>query len=192
MSIKDQKLLYHLTDLTNLESILKNGLLPRSQLSNFVDVADSDIVIKRQSQNLQDYVPFHFFSKNPFDLAAQLSNKKNIFILIAVRRDHAEANNWQVIPHHPLANETTNKMDYIKGIESIDWELMDQRDYSNTKCKSVCMAECLSPATVLASQFFKIFTPNEEIDQQVHKSMKSVNIFVNTQINERMFVKQNG
>lgn len=189
MSIKDQRLLYHLTSLENLESILKHGLLPRSQLTDFTDVADSDIVTKRQAQKLQDYVPFHFFSKNPFDLAAQHTYKDKTFVLIAVRRDHASANNWQIIPRHPLANEETTRLNYNQGMEHINWDLMDQRDYNNHHCKSVCMAECLSPEAIPASQFFKIFTQNQTVDQQVQQIVKSVNITVNTQINENMFVK---
>lgn len=57
--IKNGKLIYHLTDFTNLESILEKGLMPRSKLNgNFVDIADSEIISKRKW--LDEYVLFHF------------------------------------------------------------------------------------------------------------------------------------
>ena len=59
--IKDQKLLYHLTDIDNIPSILKDGLMPRAELNG----ADSDIIESREGLGLENYVPFHFFANNP-------------------------------------------------------------------------------------------------------------------------------
>ena len=64
--IKKQSLIYHLTSLENVPSILDQGLLPRSELTRFTDVADGDILSSREGLNLQNYVPFHFFARNPF------------------------------------------------------------------------------------------------------------------------------
>nr|WP_051514417.1 DarT ssDNA thymidine ADP-ribosyltransferase family protein [Nitrincola nitratireducens] len=59
------KLLYHLTALDNLESILQNGLQSRAALqeNKFEDVADSEILKSRQQHGLDQFVPFHFFAK---------------------------------------------------------------------------------------------------------------------------------
>jgi len=65
--IKDQKLLYHLTDINNIPFILKNGLIPRAELNGFVDIADSDIIESREGLGLEKHVPFHFFANSPFD-----------------------------------------------------------------------------------------------------------------------------
>lgn len=51
-NIRDQKLLYHLTSLENLGSILRNGLKPRAQLREFEDVADAEILRKRRGLGL--------------------------------------------------------------------------------------------------------------------------------------------
>ena len=66
-NIKDGKLLYHLTRLDNLASILTHGLQPRCELTNtnFKDIADGEILSSRQQHNLDRYVPFHFFAKTP-------------------------------------------------------------------------------------------------------------------------------
>ena len=47
---KTGKLLYHLTKLENLESIIENGLLPRNEVIKqrikFGDIANADIISK--------------------------------------------------------------------------------------------------------------------------------------------------
>lgn len=69
--IRDGKLLYHLTAFENLPSIAEHGLLSRNDLRAhgllFEDVADPDIL--RDRGDLDRYVPFHFFPRNPFDYA---------------------------------------------------------------------------------------------------------------------------
>ena len=68
------QLIYHMTSIDNLSSILKFGLLSRNhflQNSNiqFTDIADPEILSKREryKKALSQYVLFHFFAKNPFD-----------------------------------------------------------------------------------------------------------------------------
>ena len=64
---KDGKLLYHLTKLSNLDSIIQNGLMSRRDLECkgllFEDVADPEILVKRNCYGLDRYIPFHF---NPY------------------------------------------------------------------------------------------------------------------------------
>ena len=188
-SIESQKLLYHLSSVDNALSIFLNGLLSRSRIDGFVDVADNDILEKRKSQSLQDYVPFHFFAKNPFDYSVQHNNDGD-FMLITVRRMLAEQNNWQVICRHPLANGV-ELYDYKEGVGRINWPLMNQRDYADAACKSVCMAECLSPNSVPASNFFKIYVDSDEAEQRVLEAAKTANITINVDVNENMFVRVN-
>lgn len=66
------KLLYHLTHVDNLKGIFKNGLMPRNKLVEkaFTDTADQDIIEKRKNfyyMDLGNFIPFHFFVKNPYD-----------------------------------------------------------------------------------------------------------------------------
>lgn len=64
------QLIYHMTSIDNLSSILKFGLLSRNHLlqnSNiqFTDIADPEILSKREryKKALSQYVLFHFFAK---------------------------------------------------------------------------------------------------------------------------------
>lgn len=188
--IKNQKLLYHLTSIENIANILEHGLKPRSALSEFVDVADSEILESRKSYSLETYVPFHFFAKNPFDGRVQIDRPNEKFVLIAVHRDFAKSQNWKIIPCHPLANVEIKILSYDEGVNEINWELMESRDYSNTDCKSTCMAECLSPNTVQAKDFFSIYVCCSESEEIVKKYMRNNNLStIHINNNHNMFVK---
>lgn len=66
VSIRNQQFVYHLTSIENVPSILRNGLLPRSHLEGrFADVADPQIIEGRREMALEQFVPFHWFAKNP-------------------------------------------------------------------------------------------------------------------------------
>lgn len=165
--IRSQKLLYHLTALQNLPSIFAHGLLPRADLRRFLDVADSEIIAKRRASGLDKYVPFHWFARNPFDGVVQRARSRERFALIAVHRDLARAENWKVVPWHPLAAEAPRVLDYVSGFDAINWSMMNRRDYRDAECKSVCMAECLAPTAVAPKKFYAVFVADEEAANEV-------------------------
>jgi hypothetical protein len=186
--IKDQMLLYHLTSLSNIGSILAEGLKPRSALESFEDVADHEIIANRRHLSLEDYVPFHWFARNPFDGRVQEDRPDELFVLITVRRTLAATGNWKVIPHHPLAAANIALMDYADGIAAIDWEAMNQRDYHNAHSKSVCMAECLSPSTVSPVNFFKFFVSCDASAASVEQEKLRHGVRVEVTVNGNMFL----
>lgn len=186
-AIKEQKLLYHLTSLNNIGSILDNGLQPRAGLQEFHDVADAEILVGRGEHGLENYVPFHWFSRNPFDGRVQKDRPNEEFVLITVRRALAEGNNWKILPKHPLARQEFRFYDYQEGFELVNWELMQERDYHDSDCKSVCMAECLSPQPVSPSVFFKLYVPNETVRDKVIKEVSSRNLALDVVVNRGMF-----
>lgn len=186
--IKDQKLIYHLTSLENMRSILALGLLPRSQLNDFEDVADQEIIEGRREHGLEEYVPFHWFARNPFDGRVQADRPNEEFALIAVHRNVAQCENWRVIPRHPLANTAPQLLDYQAGVEAIDWETMNIRDYHDPECKSICMAECLSPGPVTVDKFFKIFVPSDAVANKVEEIVDDLGLELDVVVNSGMFV----
>lgn len=176
--IKNGKLLYHLTALENLASILQQGLLSRSELDNeeFNDVADGKILHSRQSHQLDKYVPFHFFARTPFDYSVQHNHPDKDFVLIAVQREVAKANAWKIVPTHPLAEEGYQILDYDAGMAAINWDLIEQRDYDDRACKVACMAECLSPLCVKHNIFCSIYVKNDHSKALVDNMMKEYNL----------------
>jgi hypothetical protein len=187
--IQDQSLLYHLTSLSNLKSILSVGLLPRAAAGRFDDVADAAIIASRQRLGLQHRVPFHFFAKNPFDGRVQRDHTELPFVLIAVRRRIAREHGWKIIPRHPLAGTEIQIMSYDEGFAAIDWALMNKRDYSHPECKSVCMAECVAPGVVPPTLFSNLFVKNEAIQTQVQNLVAAQGLSTYINVNEKMFLK---
>ena len=186
--IKAQKLIYHLTSLENMRNILELGLLPRSHLENFEDVADQEIIEGRREHSLEEYVPFHWFARNPFDGRVQADHPDDEFVLIAVHRNVAQRENWKVIPRHPLANTAPQLLDYQPGVEAIDWETMNIRNYHDPECKSICMAECLSPDPVTVDKFFKIYVPSDAVANQVVEIVDDLGLELDVAVNPGMFV----
>jgi hypothetical protein len=186
--IKTQSLLYHLTDIQNLESILTDGLKPRSELTGFSDVADPDILEKRKKLKLEEHVPFHFFGGNPFDGGVQIASEGGRFVLITITRAHAKSNNWKVIPRHPLAGDDIELMDYDEGFASIDWAKMNERDYTDPGSKSICMAECLSSNTVASSRFFSIYVKDAVVAREVRELLNKAGLTPHLNINPHFFV----
>jgi hypothetical protein len=187
--IREQKLIYHMTDIMNLDSILSEGLKPRCQLAGFSDIADPDILDKRKQFNLDQKVPFHFFANNPFDGGVVKANPMKTFVILGILRTHSKAQKWEVIPRHPLANEAISLMTYDEGMEAIDWDAMNERDYNDANSKSVCMAECLAPGIVDASHIHSIFVKTDACEVIVRQLIAKYNL--GTYINKRpnMFPK---
>lgn len=93
---KEGKLLYHLTELKNLESIIDFGLVPRKILREntvtFGDVADPEIIRKRESLGLDGYIPFHFHPYSAFDVAVKKTHAGEEMIYICITRNLARRN----------------------------------------------------------------------------------------------------
>lgn len=186
MSIRNGKLLYHLTSIDNIQGIIRDGLMPRAELGDFDDVADQEIIGHRQLHQLDSKVPFHFFAKNPFDGIVQATNAEKAFVLIAVKRTLAQRLNWKIIPRHPLA-EPFEIYEFDAGMEVIDWNTMDRRDYSDQNCKNICMAECLSPVTVEPQYFASIYTKTPEQRQLVSSLAAQYRLNIHVNLNRQMF-----
>lgn len=187
VDIREQKLIFHLTDINNLEAIFSDGLKPRSLLRGFSDVADPDIIDSRRTLRLEEFVPFHFFAGNPFDGRVHLDNPSKKFILITVHRDHAQKNNWKIIPRHPLAGANITLLDYDTGIKNIDWDTMNRRAYAEDECRHICMAECLSPAIVPSSDFFSIYVPDRATERTVIALKEKYRLSMFIAVNPHMF-----
>lgn len=171
-------LLYHLTALRNLDSIILYGLLPRYQLIQngmyFEDVADPSIIDKRSLLNLDRYVPFHFHPYSSYDVAVKNSHHEE-FIYICIYRNYARRKGFLVLPMHPLSStDHFELLPYDKGIEKIDWDAMEQSATLSPYHKSVHMAECLTDQPIPVSDFSAIYVRNEDVQKIVQEKLESV------------------
>lgn len=187
-SIKTGKLLYHFTALENIPNILTKGLLPRDQLKDFIDIADKDILTGREQYDLMSMVPFHFFANNPFDGRVCLNNSDKKFVYIIVHRDLAKANNWAISPKHPLNGEF-NLLTYKEGMEEINWDVMDKRDFTDQTSKNICMAECLSPKAIKPQDITAIWVANKEDHTAITKLKTELKLKTYVDLNPSFFPK---
>ncbi|MCJ2374331.1 DarT ssDNA thymidine ADP-ribosyltransferase family protein [Pseudomonas sp. RGM 3321] len=125
----------------------------------------------------------------PAQGSVQRSRPDLQFAVITIHRNFALKNRWKIIPKHPLANHAIQLLDYAEGFEAINWAVMNVRDYHDAECKSVCMAECLSPNIVYPQDFFKIFVSNAEIEAFCGAKMRDAGFNVQLGVNRGMFLR---
>lgn len=149
MAVPDEhkwRFLFHFTDIHNLDSIIKNGLLCTNDKNEkgimHKNIANMTIQVRRAGMDVpvgpggkvHDYVPFYFSSKNPMFLG--VLNKKNtdqpfiIYLCIKiVRLEKKDAvftdasANTDIPPK--FYSDTTN-------LDKLDWNLIDSQKWGFT------------------------------------------------------------
>lgn len=189
--VREKKLLYHLTKADNMETIINDGLLPRRYLLEhdmlFGDVADPQIINKREELNLDKYTPFHFHPYSAFDVAVKNTYTTEKFVYICIRRALAEFNNFKILIKHPLSQQECVLYDYIEGINNIDWDTMEKAGAIDEYSRNVKMAECLTEKCIPAELFQCVYVPDEETKQYIEKLFQNKGIteqppYVNVQL----------
>lgn len=164
--VRKKKLLYHLTKLSNMEMIISQGLLPRRYLidkaMDFEDVADPQIITKREELRLDLYTPFHFHPYSAFDVAVKNTYADDKFVYICIKRALAEFNNFKVLVRHPLSQKDCILYDYADGINKIDWDTMQQTGTTDEYSRNVKMAECLTDKRIPAELFQCVYVPDAD------------------------------
>lgn len=189
------KLLYHITHIDNMPSILQHGLMSRKMLNqygftDFVDIADQKIIGKRENYKnaLSEYVLFHFYSKNPFDGDVCKKYGSQNMVIITIKRSLHHSKEMFIIPSHPLDKDEPDIYPYEEGFNLVKWEILDRttgRDYHNSEIKKACMAECIIKRRISPEDFAIIFVPNENVKSRIDAMKKTASITV--RVNRNMF-----
>lgn len=187
-NIRRGKLLYHLTELENLPSIIEHGLLPRKYAKQFKfkDVANQEIIEKRSKFNLDEYTPFHFHPYSAFDVAVKSEHKDDNLIYICIRREVARANGFKILPKHLLSISECTLYEYDEGFNKIDWEAMQTPGNENEYVKHVKMAECITDLMIPVDGFASIYVKDDETKELVESLLNKNDVdfpppFVNVQ-----------
>ena len=170
--IQDEKLLYHVTAVENLENIFKYNLLSREDALSKnllkVDIADSEIINKRKELNILNCIPFHFFEPTAFTGAVFYNNPDKAFCSITILRTLAKEQNFRICTAHPHSTDPIPQIfDYSIGFKSINWDKAEERNYSDSISKNACMAECLAESPVKTEDFFTIYVANKDTKNYV-------------------------
>ena len=170
---RKKKLLYHLTELENMTSIIEYGLLSRKDIRSkgikYRDVADSEIISIREMLGLDGYIPFHFHPYSAFDVAVKKSRPEDKFVYITIKRELAAIANFKILVKHPLSQEECVLYDYEEGINLIDWDTMETVGTDDTYSKNVKMAECLSIKPIDAALIQCVYVPDDWTKEYVEQ-----------------------
>ncbi|MCD8054924.1 MAG: DUF4433 domain-containing protein [Lachnospiraceae bacterium] len=179
-NVKSGKLLYHLTKLKNLESIIRFGLVPRKVLLEntvtFEDIANPEIIVKRERLGLDEYIPFHFHPYTAFDLAVKKQHINDEMMYICINRELARRNNFKVLPKHPLSLEDYQLYDYEEGFNRIDWDTMAKVGLTDSDSKQIKMAECLSAKVIPVDCFLCFYVSSEQSKEFVENALRAYGV----------------
>lgn len=188
MAIPDKytdKYIFHFTDMENLDSIIKNGLLctnikNRKKIKH-KNIANMSIQERRANMDVpigpggkvHDYVPFYFSSINPMLLT--LLNQKNvdqnriIYLCIKIQRiekdDAVFTNASANTAKPPIFYEDTSHLD------ELDWDLIESRRWNvgTEENKHKKMAEALVYNKINMSEIDAIVVYNDEAKKMVER-----------------------
>ena len=174
--------IFHMTDIRNLESIIKYGLLSAHRMEA-LDIKHeniSNLVIQERREkvtvpcgpggSLHDYVPFYFTSMNPMLLS--VINKKNYdqpFILFLCLKIQKLENKKGIFSEASINTNSVPKIyDNCSELTKLDWDLIDSRKWHyNDEDRHRKMAEALIKDEVKISDIDAIVVYNENIKKCV-------------------------
>lgn len=183
---------YHFTHLSNIESIVKEGILSTNEKQkrkiNHTDLANENIQMRRSNMDvpckpygkIHDYVPFYFASTNPMLLS--VLNRKNIdqplVVFIAISIDKLLNDN--VIFTNASANTTIAPefFDNPEDLEKLNWELIDSKKWgtSNKDELHARMAEVLIYNKVPIEYIDTFYVYNDYAKEEIKEIYKRNNI----------------
>ena len=187
-----ERYIFHFTDIHNLDSIIKNGLLctniKNSKGITHKNIANMTIQERRANMDVpvgprgkvHDYVPFYFSSINPMLL--KLLNQKNvdqdliIYLCVKIQRlekdDAVYTNASANTANPPTFYEDTSHLDDLEWelIESKKWNVKEDED------KHKKMAEALIYNKVDISEIDAIVVYNKWAKKTVEKIFRDNNV----------------
>lgn len=135
--------IYHFTHIDNLSSIVENGLIADSRLSNdsYINSGNSEIKERRKNKAIKfggvvaDYVPFYFAPRSPMLYTQHINNKiveEQIIYLVAEVFHINNTYKWCCSDINAAKAMATfyNTIEDLE--ENISWDIMKSFMWSNT------------------------------------------------------------
>lgn len=191
MAIPDEhkwRYIFHFTDIENLDSIIKNGLLC-TNVKNALGIKHKNIAnttIQERRANMDvpvgpggkvhDYVPFYFSSINPMLL--KKLNEKNVdqqfIIYLCVKIQRLEEEDAVFTDASANTIETPSFYNDVKDLDKLDWAAIDKKSWgvSSDDERHKKMAEALIHKRVDISEIDAILVFNNGIKKGVEQVLK--------------------
>ena len=181
--------IFHFTDIHNLDSIIKNGLLCTNVKNEkgikHKNIANMTIQERRATMDVpvgpggkvHDYVPFYFSSMNPMLLT--LLNQKNVdqqyIIYFCVKIDRLEKEDAVFTNASANTLEPPTFYEETDKLNKLNWDLIDSRKWGGwtDEERHQKMAEALIHTKVDISEVNTILVYNEGIKNAVEQVFKA-------------------
>ena len=177
--------IFHFTDMSNLDSIIKNGLLCTNVKNKkgiiHKNIANMTIQERRANMNVpvglggkvHDYVPFYFSSINPM-LLGLLNHKnvdQNLIIYLCVKIQRLEKEDAVFTDASANTVDPPIFYDNTTHLDNLDWALIDSRKWSlsTEEDKHKKMAEALIFNRVDISEIDAIVVYNDSAKTYILK-----------------------
>lgn len=183
------KYIFHFTDIRNLDSIIKNGLLCTNiKNKNGIthkNIANTNIQNRRATMKVpvgpggcvHDYVPFYFSSINPMLL--KKLNEKNVdqplIIYLCVKVDRLDKNDAIFTDASANTNVPPTFYDDVKDLDKLDWNLIESKKWKtpNDEGRHKKMAEALIHNRIGIEDVDAIVVCNNYVKEEVEKIFKN-------------------
>ncbi len=180
------KYLYHITNICNLQSILKHGLLSHHQAHTqkliINDLSNQSVQIRRSSKiiyntPLHEYVCLYFNPKNP--MLYVLKEKQNEILLIGVNPQLLSDPNT-IFSDGNAASDNTKFYRKASYLEKLRWDIINSNSWHNIQDgKRIKCAEILVLSKIESKDITRIFCYNIEQSKKVIKLLpENLNISV--------------
>lgn len=188
MALPDEhkwRYIFHFTDIENLDSIIKNGLLS-TNAKNALSIKHKNIanktIQKRRSNmdvpvgaggKVHDYVPFYFSSINPM-LLRQMNEKnvdQNLIIYFCVKIQRLVKEDAVFTSASANTNDPPTFYGDVKDLDKLDWQAIDKKAWgvASDEERHKKMAEALIHKKVNIHEIDAILVFNNEIKIEVKK-----------------------
>ena len=188
MAIADEhkwRYIFHFTDIHNLDSIIKNGLLCTNVKNKngikHKNIANTTIQERRSNMDVpvgpggkvHDYVPFYFSSMNPMLL--KKLNEKNVdqqyIVYLCVKIQRLEEKDSVFTNASANTVETPDFFDDVKDLDKLDWQAIDKKTWgvASDDERHKKMAEALIHERIDISEIDAILVFNNGIEDAVKK-----------------------
>lgn len=180
--------IFHFTDIRNLDSIIKNGLLCTNEKNKrgieHHNIANMTIQERRANMDVtagpggkvHDYVPFYFSSLNPMLL--KKLNEKNVdqqfIVYLCVKIQRLEEEDAVFTDASANTIETPSFYNDVKDLDKLDWAAIDKKSWgvASDEERHKKMAEALIHERVEISDIDAILVFNEGIRKGVEQVLK--------------------
>jgi hypothetical protein len=171
---------YHLTHISNLKSIIDNGILARNKLINegkiINDISNSEIQDKRKrpetvfGKMLHDYVPLYINPKNPFLGSSRVRSSIDNLALIEVFPHILVQQEKTLFSDGNAAEKETNFFGNKDELEKVNWTLLQNGEWTEEESKRIMCSEILVPDKIDRTYIQRIYIKGENILEEAMKT----------------------